>query len=164
MFCSARQIDGVLPTTRTAARGRQFVLRGLVWAAPVFFHARALYRVGLSWRRFADLRGARPRYARWQRRCAEGEDPGRGRRAQTHHRWRNPDARAARERLDPVALDCGAGRYRLERLAQLAACGQAIAAPEAASALPRRSSAAQLMPRIDAAIARLRAQGGLNGG
>lgn len=162
------RVDGVLPTTRNAERERRFVFsEPVLRQRTVFFYARARYPAGLSWQRFADLRGVRLGMllggsvdAQMERTLAEGGVLNRVADGETLMRL------LARDRLDLVALDRDAGRYELERLGlarKLAASDKAIAEPDAAIALSRRSGAAQLMPRIDAAIARLHAQGRLNG-
>ncbi|RXZ44112.1 hypothetical protein EBB06_06105 [Crenobacter cavernae] len=163
------RVDGVLPTFRTSEREQKFVFsEPVVQQEMAFFYAREHYPDGLGWKSYSELRGARLGMllggsvdTQMERTLAEGGVVNRVVDAETLMRL------LALGRLDLVALDRQAGLYELQRLGlgkRLAASEKPVSVRPAAIALSRESGAAQLMPRINAAIARLRAQGRLAGG
>lgn len=163
---AAGRVDGILPTFKTPERESKYLFSAPVLTQEAsFFYLRQQFPKGLDWEGYEDLRGNRLGMIlggiidpQMERTLASGGLLERSNDLETlmkmlHHK-----------RLDLVAVDRDAGLDMLNRLklnGEVRATERPINRQSAYLALSRHSSAAELMPRINQAIERMRAAGRL---
>lgn len=163
---AAGRVDGILPTFKTSERESKYLFSEPVLTQEAsFFYLHQQFPKGLDWGSYEDLRGNRLGMIlggviepQMERVLASGGMLERGNDLETlmkmlHHK-----------RLDLVAVDRDAGFDMVNRMqltAEIRATNRSINRQSARLAISRQSSAAELMPRINQAIERMRAAGRL---